>query len=145
MTPPIGSTLPRSVISPVIATSRRAGIRASAEISAVASVMPADGPSFGIAPSGMCTCTSRRRLKSFGDAELLGARAHVAHRRLRRLLHHVAELAGERQPAAAGHERRFGDENLAADFGPRQAGGDADFVLLFGERRAVARARRGTG
>ena len=60
-TPPIGSTLPRSVISPVIATSRRVGTRASAETSAVASVMPADGPSFGIAPSGMCTCTSVRR------------------------------------------------------------------------------------
>ena len=74
-----------------------------------------------------------------GDAELLGARAHVAHRRLRRLLHHVAELAGERQPAAAGHQRRFGDQNLAADFGPGQAGGDADLVLLFGQRRAIAR------
>ena len=65
-TPPIGSTLPRSVISPVIATSRRAGILVSAEIIAVASVMPADGPSFGMAPSGTCTCMSSLRLKSFG-------------------------------------------------------------------------------
>jgi hypothetical protein len=65
-TPPIGRTLPRKVISPVIATSRRVLIFARAEIMAVASVMPAEGPSFGIAPSGMCTCTSRRRLKSFG-------------------------------------------------------------------------------
>src|SRR6516162_998301 len=37
--PPIGSTRPRSVISPVIAT-------------------PADGPSFGVAPSGTCTWMS---------------------------------------------------------------------------------------
>ena len=50
--PPIGSTNPRSVTSPVIATSWRTGIRVSAETSAVAMVMPADGPSFGIAPSG---------------------------------------------------------------------------------------------
>ena len=65
-TPPIGSTLPRSVISPVIATSFRTGTRVSAETSAVASVMPADGPSFGMAPSGTWTWTSVLRLKSFG-------------------------------------------------------------------------------
>src|SRR2546423_964921 len=47
-----GSTRPRSVISPVIAMSCRAGRRESAETSAVAIVMPADGPSFGIAPAG---------------------------------------------------------------------------------------------
>ena len=32
----------------------------------------------------------------------VGARAHVAHGRLRRLLHHVAQLAGEDQLALAG-------------------------------------------
>ena len=66
LTPPIGSTLPRKVISPVIATSFRTGSLASAETSVVASVIPADGPSFGMAPSGTCTCTSVLRLKSFG-------------------------------------------------------------------------------
>ena len=50
--PPIGSTRPRSVISPVIARSWRTGMRVSADTSAVAIVMPADGPSLGIAPSG---------------------------------------------------------------------------------------------
>ena len=65
-TPPIGSTLPRSVISPVIATSVRTGTRASADTRAVASVMPADGPSLGIAPSGTWMWTSVLRLKSFG-------------------------------------------------------------------------------
>ena len=59
--PPIGSTLPRSVISPVIARSRRTGILLSALAIAVAIVMPADGPSFGIAPSGTCTWMSRLR------------------------------------------------------------------------------------
>ena len=45
--PPIGNTRPRSVISPVIPTSLLTGIPVSAEISAVAIVIPADGPSFG--------------------------------------------------------------------------------------------------
>ena len=52
LSPPMGSTLPRSVISPVIATSRLTGLLVNAEISAVAMVMPAEGPSFGIAPAG---------------------------------------------------------------------------------------------
>ena len=50
--PPIASTRPRSVISPVIATSRRTGTFISAEARLVAIVIPALGPSFGIAPSG---------------------------------------------------------------------------------------------
>ena len=50
--PPMGSTLPRRVISPVIATSRRTGIPESAETIAVQRVTPAEGPSFGTAPSG---------------------------------------------------------------------------------------------
>ena len=58
LSPPIGSTRPRSVISPVIATSLRTGMRQSAETSVVAIVMPADGPSFGIAPSGTWTWMS---------------------------------------------------------------------------------------
>jgi hypothetical protein len=54
------------VISPVIATSFLTGTCDSAETSAVAERNPADGPSFGIAPSGMCTCTSVVRVKFFG-------------------------------------------------------------------------------
>src|SRR3989449_236202 len=53
-TPPIGSTRPRRVTSPVIARSWRAGRRDSTETSAVAIVTPADGPSFGMAPAGTC-------------------------------------------------------------------------------------------
>ena len=66
LTPPIGSTLPRSVISPVMATSRRVGILVSADTSVVAMVMPADGPSFGMAPSGTCTWMSIFEWKSSG-------------------------------------------------------------------------------
>ena len=58
--PPIGSTRPRRVTSPVIATSRRTGIPVSVEIIAVTIPMPADGPSFGTAPSGKWTWMSLR-------------------------------------------------------------------------------------
>ena len=53
--PPMASTLPRMEISPVMATSRRTGRFVSAETMAVQIVMPADGPSFGTAPSGKWT------------------------------------------------------------------------------------------
>ena len=111
----------------------------SAETSAVASVMPADGPSFGIAPSGHVNVHVGPLVEVLLDAEFLGLRAHVAHRRLRRLLHHVAELAGERQVPLARHQRRFRDQDLAADLGPRQPGRDADLVGLLGHRVAEAR------
>lgn len=50
--PPMGRTLPCRVISPVMARSWRTGISDNAEISAVVRVTPAEGPSFGTAPSG---------------------------------------------------------------------------------------------
>ena len=59
-TPPTGSTRPRSVISPVMATSERTGIPVSSDTIAVAMVTPAEGPSFGVAPAGTWTWTSFR-------------------------------------------------------------------------------------
>ena len=56
--PPIGSTCPVSVISPVIAVSSRTGRPVTSETSAVAMVIPALGPSFGTAPAGTWTWTS---------------------------------------------------------------------------------------
>ena len=100
LSPPIGSTRPDSVISPVIATSWRAGRPDSADTIAVAIAMPADGPSFGIAPAGTCTWTSRSNTRS-SIAEPVGVRPRVRPRGARRLLHHVAELAGEDQVALA--------------------------------------------
>ena len=50
--PPMGMTRPRSVTSPVMATSWRTGRSVSAESSAVVMAMPALGPSLGTAPSG---------------------------------------------------------------------------------------------
>ena len=48
--PPIGSTRPLKVISPVMATFARTFFPVTADSMAVAMVMPADGPSFGTAP-----------------------------------------------------------------------------------------------
>ena len=50
--PPIGSTLPLRVISPVIAIPALTGIPVRALATAVSIAIPADGPSFGTAPSG---------------------------------------------------------------------------------------------
>lgn len=50
--PPIGSTSPWSVTSPVIATSARTVRPVRSETSAVTIVTPALGPSLGIAPAG---------------------------------------------------------------------------------------------
>ena len=46
------------LISPVIAISERTGTFLIAETIAVAIVIPADGPSFGVAPSGIWIWTS---------------------------------------------------------------------------------------
>src|SRR5712691_3220126 len=50
--PPTDSTLPRSVISPVMATSCLTGRSPITDAMHVAIATPADGPSFGIAPAG---------------------------------------------------------------------------------------------
>src|SRR5258706_2110887 len=67
----------------------------------------------------------------FRQAEGVRPRTNVAHGGLRGFLHHVSELAGECQAALAFHQCRFCGEYGAADFGPREAGGEANFVVLF--------------
>ena len=52
------------MISPVIDTSLRTGRRVNSDTIAVTIVTPADGPSFGIAPDGTCTCSSEFLKKS---------------------------------------------------------------------------------
>ena len=56
--PPIGSPRPRSVTSPVIATSRFTGIPVRVETIDVTMAMPAEGPSLGMAPAGTWICRS---------------------------------------------------------------------------------------
>ena len=143
-TPPIGSTLPRSVISPVIATSRRAGMLRQRRDQRGGHRDAGRRAVLGNRALGHVDVHVELAVEVLRDAELLGARAHVAHRRLRRLLHHVAELAGERQAALPGISVASVTQDLAAHLGPGQAGGDADLVLLFGQARRGSAARRGT-
>ncbi len=72
-----------------------------------------------------------------GQAEQIGARPDVTHRRLRGLLHHVSELAGERKAALAFHKCGFRSQHGASHFGPRQAGGQANFVVILEPEFAV--------
>ena len=57
-TPPIGSTRPFKVTSPVMPTSERTGRPEASEARAATIVTPADGPSFGTAPAGTCRWTA---------------------------------------------------------------------------------------
>ena len=100
---PIGSTMPRRLISPVIATSLRTGTPVSSEASAVNIATPALGPSLGVAPAGTWTWRSLLLEEMRGSRPSCSTRDHDDERRLRRLLHHVAELAGEDQLALARH------------------------------------------
>ena len=128
LSPPIGSTRPRRVISPVMARSLRTGRRVSAEIIASAIVMPADGPSFGMAPSGRWMWMSRLSGEVVGQIQLVGARADVGERGARRLLHHIAKLARDHQAALARHRHHLDRQQRAAVRGPREAGRDADLA-----------------
>ena len=56
--PPMGSTRPVSVSSPVIAVSRRTGCPVSVLTRLESIVTPALGPSLGVAPSGTWMCMS---------------------------------------------------------------------------------------
>ena len=79
-TPPIGRTRPWSVTSPVIPTVCLTGRSVSSDASAVAIVMPALGPSFGIAPAGTWTWNVPLVERRLVDAELLGVRPDVGER-----------------------------------------------------------------
>jgi len=70
------------------------------------------------------------------DAELARVRAHVAERDLPRLLHGVAELAGEHEAVlllGSSKPRRLDEQDVAAGPGDGQSGGDA------GDARALGR------
>ena len=71
------------------------------------------------------------------DAQRRGPRACVGQRRLRRLLHHLAQLPGQDQPPAPGHRRRLDEQHVAAGHRRSEARRDADFVLLGGQFPAL--------
>jgi hypothetical protein len=128
--PPIGITRPRSVISPVIATSRRTGIF----ISALETIDGRDGHARARAvlrhELGEVHVHVELAVELLVEAEHLLARADVAHRRLRGLLHAPSELAGDHELALAGHHRpprtRGGRRRLRV----REAVREADLVVL---------------
>ena len=88
--PPMGSTRPRRVISPVIATSWRTRMPVRSETSALSIVTPALGPSFGIAARRDVDVNIGLVEEVLATPKRSAVRTHVAERRLRALLHHVA-------------------------------------------------------
>src|SRR5665647_2925560 len=75
--PPIGSTRPRNVISPVMATSRRTGMPVITDTIAVTMATPKDGPSAGVAMvtaivSVMTGIAVRRDVAMTGEITLRG-------------------------------------------------------------------------
>ena len=100
--PPTGSTVPRSVISPVIATSPRTRRPVSSDTSADRD-RDARRRTVLRHRARRHVQVDVRLLEVDRDAELLDVRAHLRQRRARRLLHDVAELAGEDQAALARH------------------------------------------
>src|SRR6185369_7549657 len=122
LSPPIGSTCPRSVISPVIATSERTGTLVNAETGTRAVLRRR---AFGHVNVHVGLLIEVRL-----QAEHRRAAAHDGHRSLNRLLHHFAELAGVRELAFAGHDCCFDRQQLAADFSPRKSGDLANVILL---------------
>ncbi len=69
-TPPMGSTRPASVTSPVMPTSGFTGRPEASDASAVTIVMPALGPSLGTAPAGTCRWTRSLCQRGLIDAQL---------------------------------------------------------------------------
>jgi hypothetical protein len=94
---------------------------------------PAEGPSLGMPPAGHVHVDVVGLDDGLLDAELLEVALDVAHRRLGGLFHDVAELAGEHEAALAGHLGRLDEHDLAADGGPREAGGDAGLGGALGD------------
>ena len=136
----MGRTRPRSVISPVMATSLRTGMPVSELTMAVAMVTPAEGPSLGMAPAGTWMCMVLLLEELALDAQARRVGAGPGEPGAGRFAHHVAQLAGEDEVLLALHARDLDRDDIAADLGHDQAGGGADLVL--GLQLAVLEAGR---
>ena len=66
------------------------------------------------------------------DAEVCAARTQISQRSLRRLLHHLAHLPGNLQPALALQQRHFNQCQVAAGRRPSQSGSHTHFILALG-------------
>ena len=74
------------------------------------------------------------------QAQRGGPRAHVGERRVSAFPHHLAQLAGHGQLAAARDDRHLDRQKVASKLGPGQAGRNADVRRGLGQ--SVAEARR---
>ena len=139
--PPTGSTLPRSVISPVIAMSSRTGRPGRAARRAPSHRDAGRRAVLGHAPRPARgrgrACRGTRRV----DAEPLGRRADVGVRGLRRLAHHVAQLPVRISDAPRGSGIIGASTNSTSP----PAGVQASPVATPGRSIALRRPRRRSG
>ena len=153
-TPPIGSTCPVSVISPVMPDVLGDGRAAHERRDRRCHRHAGGGPVLRHGARGNVHVHVVICEPCLGDPELLRVGAHPRERCLRRLLHHLAELAGDRQLALAGVRLRLDEEDVAAGSGVREPGRDTGIRSasshLAGEtarpepRRARVAGRRGS-
>ena len=133
LSPPIGSTRPRSVTSPVMATSRRTGDAGQRRDHRRDHADAGRRAVLGHRAFGQMDVDvlagEDRRLDAIGRRP----RLDEAHRRLDQFLHHLAELAGGLDLALAGNGDRLDRQQLAADLGPGKAGDGADLVLFLAD------------
>ncbi len=118
----------RNVISPVMAMSWRAERPDSVDTIAEAIVTPAEGPSFGIAPAGTCTCTSRSNISSGIWSACACDRAYVHAARADSFITSPSWPVNTSSPLPS-HRGSLDEHDIAAGRGVIHAGGDADFVF----------------
>ncbi len=135
--PPTGRILPVSVISPVMATSRRAGRLVKqrqerhGDRDACRRTVLLDGAARHM---DMDVLALEEVLV---DPEGGGAAPDIAQRGLHRFAHHLAEGTGDDQLLVALHPGRFDENDVTAGPGPDQAGRDADPVLLLDDLELI--------
>ena len=95
--PPTGVILPRSVISPVMASFFAHFLPVNEDAREVSIVIPAEGPSFGMAPSGTCMWTSCPVIVSGSMPRRSAWLFEILEGYDCRFLHDVAEIACEGQ------------------------------------------------
>ena len=71
-------------------------------------------------------------VKVLFQSKELGPGADIRHCRLGRFLHDLSQLARDGKLSLARKDRHFNIEQLAPNFGPRQAGNNTDRVFFFG-------------
>ena len=128
--PPTGSTFPRSVISPVIATLRLTGVFGQNGYHGHGHGDTGGGAVFGNRPFGNVNVEIVFGKDILFDLELASPGARVGKSRLGGLLHDFTELAGENQIALSLHDGCFDEENVPAGGSPGHTCGDTDLIIL---------------